>query len=530
MRRIAKAVGRGVACVALVVAAGCAPRAAAPRAVTVRWFAGRTAPAFDPDGPPDPLRRALEGALSYGLFARDSAGETRPLAADRAEWSDDGRTLTLRLRAGLRFTDGTPATSVDFRDALLAGLARSDHGTAAWLLQPLAGLERLRPGRPLPALGIETPDPGTLVLRLARQDSSLLERLACPGIGVPWKRRSGADWAGAVGLGPWRVLAEDAGKSLTLVRADTTGPRRSTADTLAVRFGIGAPRVRVALRRLATDFAWPLPPALLEQALPAGNHLEQRAAAPARRLLLVLRADVPPTTRMPARAALAHALNRSELLTALGQPQAASGRWLEGAGPFEFPRLDAGATREWLARGDLGASFHVVLAFDADGAGAEVARAMQGQWAALGLYAELQPLRGPAALAAPLAASAAQAQLVETQAPLPGAAAELATLVMPLRGPAPGSVRTGWRTREFDPWIVSPGAAAGGADRPALDPVAAQGRLADEGIALPLADLPWRWVVRDGGPIVPFDPTTGPVFTSAVPAVHQKVTSASGSR
>jgi hypothetical protein len=61
---------------------------------------------------------------------------------------------------------------------------------------------------------------------------------------------------------------------------------------------------------------------------------------------------------------------------------------------------------------------------------------------------------------------------------------------MPLRGPAVGGVRTGWRTREFDPWIL-PAVSA----RP-LDPAWAQRRVEEEGVVLPIARLPWVWVDR----------------------------------
>ncbi len=487
-----------------LAAAGCA-RHEAPAAVTVRWVAGHTAPAFDPDGPPDPLRISLERLLSRGLAERDSSGLVRLVAAESAWTAPDGRSLTLRLRPGLRFTDGTPATSEDFRAALLAGLARDDHATRAWLLGAVAGLERVRAGRPLPPLGIEAPDPRTLVLRLARPDPELLAKLASPGVGAPFRRRAGASWSGAVGLGPYRIAAEDPGRSLTFVRSDSCAPRRAAADTVQVRFVIGAPRTRLLLRHGAPDLVWPLPPALGAVPLPAGYVVQRLEAWPPRRLMLVLRADVPPTTRLPARHALVHALNREALLDALGERAEPNEEWLEGAGPFDFPRLDASEVRDWLARGRLGASFHVVLAYDADAAAAEVARALQGQWAALGLYAELRALRGADAVAEPLRAAAAQAQLVAVQAPLPGAAAELATLVMPLRGPAVGAVRTGWRTREFDPWI-SPGASGA-----SLDAAAAQARLAEERVAVPLARLPWVWVARAAaGPVVRFAPACGP--------------------
>ena len=94
----------------------------------------------------------------------------------------------------------------------------------------------------------------------------------------------------------------------------------------------------------------------------------------------------------------------------------------------------------------------------------------------------------------------------------------------PARGPALGSFRTGWRTREFDPWVAGP------SPTPGFDPAAAQARLSEEVVGLPLATLPWRWVTREGGPDVSFDPAIGPLLALPVNGRGTKVTSGRGSR
>src|SRR6476660_4076934 len=85
----------------------------APESASADWVAGRTAPAFDPDGPPDALRWALERQPSMGLVERDSAGAIRNAIADSIGCSRDSLTWTFRLRARLHFTDRTPVTSED---------------------------------------------------------------------------------------------------------------------------------------------------------------------------------------------------------------------------------------------------------------------------------------------------------------------------------------------------------------------------------------------------------------------------------
>src|SRR5215467_6198059 len=106
--------------VSALLPAGCsAPRAPA-RVVTV-WLAGHPQPAFDPDGPPDALRQALERHLSRGLVDVDSLGRVEPALADSLGCSSDSLTWTFRLRRDARFTDGTPITSEDIRNALTGG-------------------------------------------------------------------------------------------------------------------------------------------------------------------------------------------------------------------------------------------------------------------------------------------------------------------------------------------------------------------------------------------------------------------------
>jgi hypothetical protein len=168
------------------------------------------------------------------------------------------------------------------------------------------------------------------------------------------------------------------------------------------------------------------------------------------------------------------------------------------------PRAVSARARARERVSDRIGSHNIVLAFDADLAGSEVAPALQAQCERAGHYVDVRALRGPAAAAQALRAAAAQAQLVEAQAPFPGLEAELAMLVMPLRGPAVGSFRTGWRTREYDRWIPATGTV------PGADADAVQAVLASERIVLPLAALPWQLAVRDGVAKPVLHPAYGP--------------------
>ena len=222
----------GAALLAIVVGGpGCVPRDGATR---VEWLAGRTQPAFDPDGPPNALRWALERQLSCGLTEEDAGGGVVAAAAESVTVAPDGRTVRFRLRSNLRFTDGARCTSADFRAALEGGLASTEHSTRAALLGAIRGVEAVRAGRPLPALGIDTPDERTLVLHLARPDSLLARKLAMPGVSTPWRSRRRGDWSAACGLGPYRVVGAADKWNLILDLADALraahGASRAVVD------------------------------------------------------------------------------------------------------------------------------------------------------------------------------------------------------------------------------------------------------------------------------------------------------------
>lgn len=471
-----------------------------PAATSMVWIAGKAIPRFDPDGPPNALRWGIERLLTRGLVAEDSSGRIVPDAAERFEVGEEGRLYTFHLRPGLAYVDGAPCTSADFAAALRSGLARTDHATRDWLLAAVRGVDRVRAGKPLPPIGVETPDPGTLTIRLARPDTTLLRKLALPGVSSPWSDRTPGAWAKRRGLGPYEVVEAEAERPLVLVRRGTAaGP-----DTLRVRFAIGSPRVRTLLRQGIGDLVWPVPPGFTSEALPAGYRQRLQAATPTRHLLLVMRADLPPTTKLAARNALAHGLNLPAILRSLGGEAREVREWFPGAGRLNLPRFDGGEVQHWMEQGKLGRSFHVNMIYDADAAGAQVARAMQGDWARYGIYVDLLPRRGEQ-VSNDLLTGLAHVALVAAQAPTTDPASQLAPLIMPLRGPAVGSFRTGWRTRAFDAWIA-PGASA----LPARE---IQDRLAEERVAIPLAELPWLWVEREGTEPAGFHPHFGPGIT-----------------
>ncbi len=503
-----------------LAAAGCGPKR--PEATTAIWLFGSVAPRFDPTGAPEFRRWAIERLLTRGLVEEDSAGRVVPVAAQAIEVSPDSLTYTFHLRPGLCFTDGAECRSRDFVRSMTQGLERRDHQTWAWALAAVQGMDRFRAGRSLPELGLATPDDNTLVIRLARRDRTLLARLAVPGVTWAWSHANGREWTAAHGLGPYRVLDAESGRRLRLVRAsgvgrgvkksarssevETTWTTRflagagTLADTLVLRFAPSAARARSLIRDSYADWVWPLPPGLANETLPASYRLRTEPAVPRRSLELVLRADVPPTTRREARRALSHGLSRGEIVRLLGPGADRRLGWVIGGGPAVFPALDRVQAQEWMDRGKFTRSFRVTMAYRSDGPGVAVARAMQEEWAQSSIYVEPRPMSA-ARFEDEALTGRAQLVLVEHQPLLGETEAELAQLVMPAQGPAVGAFRTGWRTRDFDRALDS---------EAGIQIDALERRLAEEMVVLPLARLDWTWAERASGPKMTVHPRFGP--------------------
>jgi ABC-type transport system substrate-binding protein len=322
-----------------------------------------------------------------------------------------------------------------------------------------------------------------------------------------------------VGIGPYAPVQTDDRRWLlarTRHAAWLTGPRGAIADSVQIRFVIGAGRTHVLVRSGLPDLVWPVPSGLLDLPMPADFQVVSREASPPRRLWLVMRADLPPTSKPEARHALAHGLNRADLVAHLGALGGSPSPWLVGGTPFEFPARSAEEVRGWLDRGKLGRSMHVVLAYSADGVAAAAVRAMQQEWAELGLDVELDPVRATDFGARALRPVNAHLLLVEEQPLLDDPAAELAAMVMPMRDPPVGGVRTGWRTREFDAWI------APGPPRATFDRTFVERRLGEEDLVLPLVSLRWVWVQRTRGSVPPFHPRFGPAGSAPAPPIAAK--------
>ncbi len=154
----------------------------------------------------------VSGLVFEGLMGLDSKLNVRSLgAAGLPEISADGRTYTFTIRNGLKWADGSPVTSEDFRFSLERALSKKfADGSAAYYLSNIVGADKWVKGDGVGLTGVTAPSPDKLVIKIVKPGIYFLDQLTfITGAVVPKKLidQYGEDkWIEhAFGTGPFMV-------------------------------------------------------------------------------------------------------------------------------------------------------------------------------------------------------------------------------------------------------------------------------------------------------------------------------------
>ena len=163
---------------------------------------------FAPARADDPFERHVVYNLFEGLVmpasttreAASPADRVRPGVAQSWEITDEGRTYTFNLRREATWSDGKPIKASDFLYAWKRALDPDREVTNAYVLDVIEGAEAYRRGETEDwnTVGLETPDPYTLVVHLDEPTPHFLEMMTLP-VTFPLPRASvqkhGDQWA-----------------------------------------------------------------------------------------------------------------------------------------------------------------------------------------------------------------------------------------------------------------------------------------------------------------------------------------------
>ena len=180
------------ASLSLTACGGAEPSSVEGAAPTTLTFGVQAAPnSMDPAQLHDGQQRYVWGAVYDTLIYSDNAGVLQPGAAKSWEFSPDSRSLTLKLRDDMKFSDGDPVTSKAVKTSLertmtTAGPQQSNLSAVA---------------------SVDAPDDHTVVLGLSRPDPNLLVALSygAGAIGDPDTINEARTALDPVGSGPYTL-------------------------------------------------------------------------------------------------------------------------------------------------------------------------------------------------------------------------------------------------------------------------------------------------------------------------------------
>jgi peptide/nickel transport system substrate-binding protein len=296
----------------------------------------------------EPTQRGL-----YGWEA-DKTTTTPDLATGQPQVTDGGKTITIKIRPGIKYSPGPVKRTVK-ADDFVYGLTRCfnpivGNGYVNAYLGNLEGLDAYKKGTSKSISGIQAPDDQTLVLKFTKPQGAALQALALP-CGVPVPREYAQQYDSGkqstygqhqVFTGPYMIKGAESGsvkqgyvpgKKIELVRNPNWGGskqgdfRPAYLDSITFLGGndlsVGSRKILTGNGMISGDFAAP-PTAVLKSALTSRK--DQVAIIPGGSYRNIsMNTAIPPFDNENLRKAVIAATNRNALIltrggAALGKP------------------------------------------------------------------------------------------------------------------------------------------------------------------------------------------------------------------
>jgi peptide/nickel transport system substrate-binding protein len=278
------------------------PAAAAPRDRIVVGMVLEP-PHLDPtQSPAAPIKEILYANVMEGLTRIDRKGAILPDLAESWTVAPDGLAYTFKLRSGVKFHDGAKFSSADVKFTIERGAA-------------LDSVNNLKKALFSTIVAVETPDPETVTLRLAKPDYLLLYRVGLSEAVIFSPASAANAKADPVGTGPFRFVRWVKGDRLELTRfadyreADATGLK-----DVVFRF-ISDPAAIVAAMLAGDVDAFPngIPPENIPQ-FQADPRFTVKIGQTEGKTILAINNGKKPFDDVRVRRAIAHALDRTAII------------------------------------------------------------------------------------------------------------------------------------------------------------------------------------------------------------------------
>lgn len=169
--------------------------------------------------------------LFEGLTRIDENGAVQPGLASDWTISDDGLTYTFKLRRGVKFHDRSAMDSADVKFSLDRARAADSTNAQKGLFEAIAS--------------VETPDAGTVVVKLSRPDGLFLWNMGWGDAIIVAPESADTNKANPVGTGPFRFVAWKKADSVKLAAWDGYWGAKPALKSVTFRF-VSDPSAQVA--------------------------------------------------------------------------------------------------------------------------------------------------------------------------------------------------------------------------------------------------------------------------------------------
>ncbi|GAA2379093.1 ABC transporter substrate-binding protein [Dactylosporangium salmoneum] len=344
------------------------------------------------------------------------------LAADMPTIEDGAKKYTFKLKPGLKYEDGSPITSKDFKYAVERIFSSEVVNAGPKYLVDVLDQGQKYPGvykdtdpNKMGLKSVQTPDDSTIVFTLKEPNSDFMYLLSMPAAGpIPQAKDTGEKYAQhPISSGPYKFETFDEGKKLTLVRNENWDPKSDTVrlalpDRVEVTFGTAVEEIdnellsgEVDLDIAQTGVQPGTQPKILTQPDKKKN---TDSVLTGFIRYVAISTKVPPLDNIHCRKAVQYALDKVAMQTARGGPDAGGAIATNMLPPtiaghddaddvFNTksgkPQIDK-AKEELAACGKPG-GFDIVIATRNNGKEYKTAEALQQSMAAVGINARLDP-------------------------------------------------------------------------------------------------------------------------------------------
>jgi len=267
---------------------------------------------FDPQTLPDFPTVRMVGLIYETLVNVDKDLKVIPGLAESWKFSDDGLTLTMNLRKGVKFHSGDAFTSADVKYSLNRIL---DEKTKALVRSNVIDIK-----------SVDTPDDNTVVITLSQPNVSIVTALADPNASILSAKSAGKDLkdqANANGTGPFKFESWDPNQKLVLAaNKDYWQKDLPYLDKIEIRVIPQESSILAALRAGEVNFAVindPTVAALVK----SGTGLQLVRVPALAYHVLQLNSSRKPFTDQKVRQAISCAIDRQQVIdtAALGEGQ-----------------------------------------------------------------------------------------------------------------------------------------------------------------------------------------------------------------